>query len=127
MPSRSFNFTRIIDSIQDIYLTWFRCWLVSYVPTLITRTKWYNDQGNLKIGDVVLFLKSEKEFEKIYQYGIIKKIFPSSDGLIRKVEVEYQNSTENVKRVTIRGVRELVVVHPIDEIGLDKELSELSK
>ena len=121
------NFRHIINSISDIYLTWFRCWLISYVPTLIARPKWHTNEGEISVGDIVLFLKSEKEFEKNYQYGIIKKVLPSSDGLVRKVEVEYQNSTENVKRVTKRGIRELVIVHPIDEIGIDRELAEMSE
>ena len=116
------NYKHIINSISDIYITWFRCWLISYVPTLLDRKKWHYNLGGISVGDVVLFLKSEKEFQKAYQYGVIKNIFPSSDGLIRKVEVEYQNANETVKRVTMRGVRELVIVKPIDEISLDEEL-----
>ena len=92
------NYKHIINSISDIYITWFRCWLISYVPTLLDRKKWHYNLGGISVGDVVLFLKSEKEFQKAYQYGVIKNIFPSSDGLIRKVEVEYQNANETVKR-----------------------------
>ena len=50
---------------------------------------------------------------------------PSKDGRIRKVEVEYQNSVEDFKRTTIRGVRDLIVIHPMDELGLSKELFDL--
>ena len=79
----------------------------------------------MKVGDVVLFLKNEKELETQYQYGMVSKVYPSGDGLIRSVDVEYQNHNENVKRTTKRGVRNLVVIHPVDEIGISQELSEL--
>ena len=54
------------------------------------------------------------------------KTVESKDGIIRSVEVEYQNPAENIKRRTTRGVRELVVVHPVDELSLSKELSDLA-
>ena len=37
----------------------------------------------------------------------------------------YQNHNENVKRYTTRGTREIVVVHPVDELGVIGELNQL--
>ena len=65
----------------------------------------------LKVGDVVLFLKSDKEFDKQYQYGIVKDITIDKDGKIRKLTVEYRNNNANTSRTTIRGAREVVVIH----------------
>ena len=53
--------------------------------------------------------------------------FESKDGLIRVVEVQYQNSNENVKRTTKRCVRELIVVHPVDELGIQAELDDFAE
>ena len=50
------------------------------------------------------------------------KLYPSRDGLVRTVDVTYQNHNEKVKRVTTRGVRELVVIHPVEDLGISKEL-----
>ena len=55
------------------------------------------------------------------------KTFESRDGLVRSVEVQYQNFNENSKRVTKRGVREIIVIHPVDELGISAELDELAK
>ena len=88
--------------------------------------KWFRNHRNIAEGDVILFAKSEKEFEDLYQYGIVKSVNPSKDGRIRKVEVEYQNSSEDVKRTTVRGVRDLIVIHPVDELGLSKQLFDLA-
>ena len=116
---------RIIESNEKIFRAWFNAWLVSYVPTLVERPKWYTSGGDIKIGDIVLFLKSEKEFDLQYQYGIVSKIHPGKDGKNRKVEVEYQNSNEGVKRKTHRGSRDLVIVYPVDELDIYERLHDL--
>ena len=33
---------RIIKANNDIFITWFKCWLISYVPTLMHQPKWSN-------------------------------------------------------------------------------------
>ena len=48
------------------------------------------------------------------------------DGLVRVAEIQYQNCNESVKRTTKRGVREVIVIHPVEEIGIYRELHELS-
>ena len=54
---------RMIECNANIFRAWFTTWLVSYVPTLVERPKWHTDKGKIHLGDVVLFLKSEKEFD----------------------------------------------------------------
>ena len=88
--------------------------------------KWFKNDCNIAEGDVVLFSKSEKEFENLYQYGIVTSVIFSKDGRIRKVEIEYMNHTENVKRTTIRGVRDLIIIHPVEELGLNREPYDLA-
>ena len=99
---------------------------MSHVPSLIDQPKWFVTDRSIAIGDVVLFLKSEKQFDLQYQYGLVVKTYESKDGLIRSVEVEYQNPGESVKRWTNRGVRDLVVIHQVDEVGISKELYDLA-
>ena len=118
---------RIIESNDKIFESWYKEWLISYVPKLIKKPKWSVTKRNLCVGDVVLFLKSEQEFDRIYQYGILTAPVQSRDGTIKLAEVKYQNPGENTKRHTNRGVRELVVIHQVDEIDLSKELYELGK
>ena len=85
--------------------------------------KWFKSDEHPKIGDVVLFLKSEREFDRQYQYGMISDLKVSRDGKIRELEVEYQNYSEKVKRRTTRGTREVVVIHPVGELGLIRQLN----
>ena len=88
---------KIVATNSEIFKAWFHGWLVSYVPLLMDAPKWFTNDRNIAEGDVVLFSKSEKEFEDLYQYGIVKLVQHSKDGRIRKVEVEYQNYSEDFK------------------------------
>ena len=97
------------------------------MPLLIERPKWHISDKQINIGDVVLFLKSEREYDLQYQYGIVNSINRGKDGYVRKVDVEYQNHNETMKRVTKRGVRDLVIVHSIDELDIYEELNELNE
>ena len=91
----------------------------------MSQPKWFDSTRDPKVGDIVLLLKSDKVFEKQYQYGIICGIKVSRDRKIREVEIEYQNLNENIKRRTNRGVREIIVIHPLDEVGIIRELNKL--
>ena len=68
------NPDRMMRSNLESFTTWFECWLVSYVPKLMKQPKWFDSSRDIKIGDIVLFLKNEKEFSRQYQYGMVKSV-----------------------------------------------------
>ena len=117
----------IVEQNSDVVQTWFKEWLVSCVPQLVEQPKWFLTERSVCVGDVVLFLKSDSEIQKLYQYGIVRNTVESRDGLIREILVEYQNHTENTKRTTKRCVRDVIVIHPVEELGISKELHEFSE
>ena len=117
----------MIENNALIFKAWFKAWVVSYVPTLIDRPKWHKSDNDINVGDIILFLKNEQEFDQQYQYGRISQVYKGKDGLIRKVDVEYKNPTENTFRVTHRGVRELVLISPIDELDIHEVLDHLNQ
>ena len=77
------------------------------MPALIERPKWHDTDQEISVGDVILFLKSEQEFDLQYQYGIVKSVNKGKDRRVRTVE--YQNHNEKIKRTTTRGVRDVVL------------------
>ena len=115
----------MIESNALIFKAWFKAWIVSYVPTLMDRPKWHASDQEINAGDIVLFLKNEKEFDQQYQYGRVNDIYRGKDGLIRKVDVQYKNPTEDTFRTTSRGVRDLVLISPIDELDIYEVLDHL--
>ena len=116
----------LLDQNAVIFKAWFNAWLVGYVPQLIERPKWHTKNRVMNIGDVVLFLKSDKEFDEQYQYGMISAVHSGQDGHIRRVDVEYQTFSEDTKRTTQRGVRDLVVISPVDELDIYERLHHMT-
>ena len=51
--------------------------------------KWFQTDRDVKVGDVVLFLKQENQLSSTYQYGMISDLSKSSDEKIRKATVRY--------------------------------------
>ena len=105
-PNRLSNdFRRIIENNNKIFSMWFKEWLVSYVPTLVEKPKWFTTD-TISVGDIILFLKSEQEFDRQYQYGIVSKVTVGRDSVVRLVEISYKNHSESFRRTTKRGVRD---------------------
>ena len=80
----------------------------------------------MKIRDVVLFTENEGSVVNTYQYGMVHEIELSRDGLIQKVVIKYRNSSKNIDHFTTRAVRDLVLIHPVDEIHIMEELGNIA-
>ena len=120
------NLSDFLRDNKRIFNSWFESWLVSCVPQLIKQPKWFNSDFNLSEGDVVLFLKEEASLVGRYQYGMVEEVEKGRDGKVRVAHVKYQNSNENVPRKIRRAVRELIVIHPINELSLMREIGEIA-
>ena len=53
------KYDRIIDSNNEIFRIWFKCWLTEYVPQLMKQQKWFKSDRELQKGDIVMFKKAE--------------------------------------------------------------------
>ena len=111
---------------SDIFNCWFECWLTSHVPKLMHHPKWFNSDYHLKEGDVVLFLKKEGLLNETYQYGMVKSVEVGRDQKIRTVVVRYRNYNEDFDRETRRAVRQLIVIHRVDELDIIHELGKIA-
>ena len=121
------SYDRVIDANNDIFKIWFKCWLTEYVPNLMKQQKWFKGDRELTVGDIVLFKKAEKELECHYKYGMIKELKRSKDDIARSAIVEYQNAEESVRRTTLRGIRELILIQHVGEMGIMEELDNAAK
>ena len=119
------NIGKFMDENEKIFNAWYETWLISYVPTLMNHPKWFKDDTDINVGDVILFLKEEGHISGVYQYGMIHELKKSKDHKIRSVIVKYRNHNENIDRFTNRAVRELIVIHPVDELSIMTELADM--
>lgn len=119
--------TKLLNQSSKIYDAWFESWLMNHVPKLMQQSKWFNHERNLQIGDVVLFNKVESKLSKSYTYGMITNVEMGDDGNVRFVIVKYQNDNEKVPRETRRSVRNLVLIHSVDDCDIMKDLGDIAK
>ena len=117
---------KIMEANTRIFNAWFELWLISCVPKLMVQPKWFDSDRDLKIGDIILFLKKEGELNNTYQYGKVTAIDRGRDNNVRSVTVTYRNHHEDVYRETRRAVRELVVIHAVDELSIIAELGKVA-
>ena len=94
------NHDRILKENREIFNSWFEALLTSNVPRLMNHPKWFSTDHDIKICDVVLFLKQDWVLNNSYQYGMVNETVRSKDGIIRKVIVQYRNHEENIDRYT---------------------------
>ena len=104
---------------------WFENWLLSHVPNIMHQPKWFRTEYDLKEGDVVPFLKQDSLLSKTNPYSMVASVQQSSDGVIRNVKVKYRNANENVDRETFRSVRQLLMIHPVDEKYIIPEINNI--
>ena len=122
----SSDYDRIIKQNNKIYQFWFENWLISHVPKLMFQPKWFQTSRDVKVGDIVLFLKHDSLLSKTFQYGMITNIEYGKDGIVRRVDVKYRNANENVNRSAKRSARDIVVIHDVDEIDIIEELGMIA-
>ena len=85
--------------------------------------KWFETSRDIKVEDIVSFLKHDSLLSKMYQYGMITNIEYGKDGIVRRVDVKYWNANENVNRSTKRSARDIVdTSYHVDEINIMEEL-----
>jgi len=74
-------------------------WSNEYVLELRALTKDYMKQRNLKVGDYVLF-SAERINKLSWPVGVICKVYPSSDGKIRSVEIRLPLKSHQISDFT---------------------------
>ena len=88
------------------------------------RQKWFKNERDLSVGDMVFFRKTESDLgEGDWTVGIVEQVIASKDGCIRKVVVKYRNATEDFDRMTQRNARKVVRLCNVDDSDLKDDLS----
>jgi hypothetical protein len=93
--------------VQAMANTFWSCWKKEYLHKLQARHKWFNKTDNIKVGDVVIVKEDDHD---CYQWttGIVTKTVPSSDDIVRKVEI--QTLTNGKPANYTRPIVDLVVL-----------------
>ena len=87
-------------------------WRKEYLIGLQERQKWNKARPNLEVGDVVLLVDEDVKRNK-WPMGRILEVFPSDDGLVRKVNVKVSGSDVPLSRPVTKVV--LLLKCPLQE------------
>ncbi|CAC5382855.1 unnamed protein product [Mytilus coruscus] len=77
------NQWKFVQVLADKF--WTR-WRQEYLQSLQTRRKWQHIKQNIQVGDVVL-LKDYELHRNNWLIGLVERVFPGRDNLIRKVQL----------------------------------------
>ena len=119
--------SKMLSDIQKKYETWFRIWLNSYVPKLLTVKRYFKSGRDLAPTDVVYFQKDKGGLGSPWTMGIVDQIIRGRDGKIRRVIIKYRNHKEEFDRITDRSVKGLIKLYSIDDPDLHKDLSKIQQ
>ena len=77
--------------IQYLANQFWKKWVKAYLPELQKRSKWYDPQLEIKIGDVVLLLE-ENTPRYLWPLGLVVEVKKGRDGLVRTVKVKTRST-----------------------------------
>ncbi|XP_033095627.1 uncharacterized protein LOC117100162 [Anneissia japonica] len=79
--------------IQYLANVFWRRWIKEYLPSLQERRKWYRNQPNLKVGDIVIVF-DENTPRSIWPLARVIEVYTNNnDGLVRSVKIKTQTGT----------------------------------
>jgi len=73
---------RIQELIRRVWSRWMR----EYLPSIGSRSKWFQPSKNLTVGDLVLVIDPDAP-KRDWKLGRIEAVYPGKDGLVRVVDV----------------------------------------
>ena len=110
----------LVQSVVDQFWTH---WTNSYAPTLIHQSKWLHQSRDLRVDDVVI-VADPQTMKAEYRLARVTKIFPSSDGRVRRVKIAYKKYKVGEKvseysgaadKEVERSVQRLALLVPVDQ------------
>ena len=115
----------LMAKVEKGYSSFFKIWNTTMIPKLMKMHKWFDSRSQLNVGYVVYFRKVENELSSKWTVGKVSNVVKSKDGLVRRAEVQYQNSTENEPRFTDRAARSLIKLFNMDDTNWQDDMAKV--
>jgi hypothetical protein len=105
------------EMVQNITAEFWKHWRELYAPTLVWDKKWHTSTRNLEVGDVVL-MSDSNSLKGDYKLAVVREVFPSVDGLVRKVALAYKNFKIGEKVYDYAGSPDVTVTRSVQRLSL---------
>ena len=101
--------------VQNIIDGFWKQWTRDFFPSLLVHQKWHTQKRNVKIGDIVI-VEDSKQVRGNWRLATVSDVFPSDDGLVRKVELKYKNEKPDESKKVYTGVPYTKIERPVQTI-----------
>ena len=108
------SITKRFRFMQQLVDEWWQSWYQSVLPTLVPSYKWLQRHRNVAVGDVCL-IRYGKDKRATYRLGRVTDVKKGTDGLVRKVTLNYKLPSEKVFRTVSRPIQGIAVIVPVEE------------
>ena len=126
----------LMTNIDKTYMMWFQVWNTDYLPLVMDRPKWNQEQENLKEGDLVYFKLTDSKLSADWRYGKVEYAITGRDGKVRSVGISYKIMIENDNKVynedlewkdsTVeRPVRAVVKLRNVEDTSLLDDMKQV--
>ena len=92
------------EVVHKLVKIFWKAFLEDYVSELKIARKWKSIKNNVAVGDLVLEVDPNAP-QGTWKLAVVRQVFPSLDGLVRKVEIENNKNTY---------LRPITVLCPLD-------------
>ena len=89
----------LMTKIESTYNMWYQVWNCEYLPLIMDRPKWQEEEENLKEQDLVYFKLTDSKLSADWRLGKVEYVNIGRDGKVRSVGVSYKIMVENNDKV----------------------------
>ena len=91
-------------------------WTRDFFPSYPVRQKWHVDKRNMMGGHIVI-VQDSNQIRGKWKLARVSKIFPSDDGRVRRVEIEYKNAIPDEEANKYSGTPFICVERPVQRLA----------
>ena len=114
VDEEQFNPKKRWRRVQELVRHFWRRWMQEWLPNLNARKKWFKEQRNVSVGDVVLVISPDSKRGE-WPLGKVTETYPGKDGIVRVVKLLVGKSTLT---------RPITKICPLECEGKDNEKIE---
>ena len=120
------NLLTRFEIVQSVVKEFWQNWRELYAPSLVWDQKWHTSTRNLEVGDVVV-VSENNSLKGEYRLGRVTEVFPSSDGLVRKVNLAYKNFKIGEKVYEYAGAPDVIINRSVRNLSLIVPVSDVNE
>ena len=106
------------NKVQDCYNLWAACWATSYLPLIMIRQKWHEEDVSLSPNDLVYFMLDDKVLKPDWRVGKVESVMKGRDSKVREVNVSYKVMKDDsswTHNVVTRPVRKIIKLFDVKD------------